>query len=132
MQKDSISFTAPVREKKPLDPQLPLDYASLVANCGGDHQLIRDLSAVFEMQANLDISRIERAIADANPGDLRQAAHSLKGSAGFVAAEHLRTVALRLENAGRSGQFEETQKLASDARKDVEVCIRFLADVAAR
>jgi HPt (histidine-containing phosphotransfer) domain-containing protein len=127
MECDLAKPPATASANQPVEQQAPLEYDTLLANCSGDMQLIRELSALFETQTQLDIAGIERAAAEADSDGLRSAAHSLKGSAGCIAAQPLRKLAQLIEELGKSGSTQGTQDIIADARREVERCIRFLA-----
>jgi PAS domain S-box-containing protein len=60
-------------------PATLLDPATLLAACGADDALLSTMIAVFRTSAPAHLERLTQAVAAANPQEVREAAHKLRG-----------------------------------------------------
>jgi HPt (histidine-containing phosphotransfer) domain-containing protein len=90
----------------PPEPPAPsVDVDNLMAQAGGDRDLIADIAAAYvEAQATI-LEPIVRAIEAADPSRLEQAARQLRGTFGTLAAPRAGAAARRLELIGRDGDL---------------------------
>jgi HPt (histidine-containing phosphotransfer) domain-containing protein len=92
----------------PLAPvERPIDLEHLFRMTLGDHSLEREVLALFDRQAGMLMERI----AQAEPGIVAAAAHTLKGSARGIGAWQVARAADTVEAAAMS-----SQRLASQRR----------------
>jgi CheY-like chemotaxis protein/HPt (histidine-containing phosphotransfer) domain-containing protein len=83
-------------------PPLPgIDGELLLRRMRGRVASVRRLLALFEQQYAEAAARVRALLAEENYGELHLFAHTLKGSAGGLAAGDLQDAALRLESAAR-------------------------------
>jgi two-component system sensor histidine kinase/response regulator len=72
----------------------------------GVPDVFRDLLGLFRSDAPPLLAAMRSAAAAGNAGQLRQAAHSLKGAAANLGARQMASFAAELEAIGRSGSVE--------------------------
>jgi Amt family ammonium transporter len=104
----------------------PIDGDALLVRCLGNLELAADLLSDF---AGDLAQRVEKIARHARQGDARataESAHALKGSAGTMGAEAVRTLAARIEAAGGDGDVAQAASLADELRGEVQRCLRYL------
>jgi two-component system sensor histidine kinase/response regulator len=93
------------RKGAPMVDNKVFDEAALLARTGNDAQFARELIALFVTSATETLERIKTSLDQKQSSSvLRQLAHSLKGSAGTVAAVAVAAQAASLERADGESQ----------------------------
>ncbi len=87
-----------------------LDRNSLNERLMGDKDLVAEVLKVFLEDAPNQIADIRAAFTGADMEKARDAAHSLKGSAGNIGGEKLQAISRSIEEAAREG---DNRKLGS-------------------
>jgi HPt (histidine-containing phosphotransfer) domain-containing protein len=123
---------APPPEPQPQPQDDVLNYDVLLENCLGDASLLISVVAQFEQQARTDLHNILRALAGADIDGVRAAAHSLKGAAGYLTAQRLRSAAQRLELAARPGWMKLANQLATELVRQLQDCLGRLREFVER
>jgi CheY-like chemotaxis protein len=104
----------------PLDPKLVASGEDLEHDARTGYGQLRDLlgrevaneiAALFLREAAATIASLREALTTADADRLREAAHSLKGSAGGMHLSHLRQLAAALEQKGRAGTTDGASPL---------------------
>jgi CheY-like chemotaxis protein/HPt (histidine-containing phosphotransfer) domain-containing protein len=96
------SVEAAATEELPVfDRRMALDRVS------GDEQLLDEVVQLFLSDAPSRIAEVRSSLEQGDPKRLQIAAHSLKGSAGYVGAERTAAQARKLEDLGRSGDLSQ-------------------------
>ena len=85
----------------------PFDVSKALAQVGGDKAFHRELVEAFLVECPAMLEELDAAISRNDEVALRRVAHTLKGSADFMAAEPTKVAAMELENLGRSGQWDK-------------------------
>jgi HPt (histidine-containing phosphotransfer) domain-containing protein len=85
---------------------------NLVELDDGGHGLLAEMTAIFREDTPRRIQDILAAAAAGNGEELSRAAHALKGGAGALGAETLRSLASELETMGRRGSTDVGPELA--------------------
>ena len=75
------------------------DYAAALARVGGDEPLLVELIAIFFEEYPKFAARLTQSLSQKDFTGLREAAHSLKGSLGYLGAAHGESLALAVEQA---------------------------------
>jgi signal transduction histidine kinase/CheY-like chemotaxis protein len=88
-------------------PPSPIDGADLLKRFGGDHALLRDVIHLFRTECPTRVEALRAAIEGADAGQIRFAAHALKGMAGNVSARDLADAAAAIERLARNGALRE-------------------------
>lgn len=86
----------------------------------GDGDLLRDLVAVFAIEAPAMLSRIGKAIEAGDATDLEKGGHKIKGSLLQLAAPAAAATAGRLEALASSGTLAGTETLRNTLRQEVD------------
>ena len=111
----------------PESPTPPIDGDALLARCMGNLELAADLLSDFA--GDLD-QHVEIIAGHARQGDAQAAAesaHALKGAAGTLGAEALRTLAAKIEATGRGGDLAKAASLVEELRGEAQRCLRYAA-----
>ena len=84
------------------DPEVALERVE------GDEELLQELIELFFEQSPGLLSEVARAIEAKNAKVLQRSTHSLRGSAGNLAAENAQDAAAKLEEMAATGSFDNT------------------------
>ncbi len=96
------------------------DEADALSHTGGDHDLLREIAAVFLADYPKSMRRIERAIKARDGEGLRMAAHALKGSVASVGSPAAARTAARLEALARENDFTPAQAVLAELRAQLK------------
>lgn len=91
-----------------LVPGVVLDVKGTLARFGGDQQLFFEMTAMLLEDAPLLFDTLRAAVAKKEASDIRMKAHALKGVLSGCGGVRASQVAQLLEDAGRSGQLQDT------------------------
>ena len=91
----------------------------MLSELDGDEELLRKLSEVFTENTPGILASICESITARDSAGLECAAHKLVGSLGAFGAERARTIALRLEELGRLGDFEKAEEKFSNLEREI-------------
>ena len=106
--------------------ELPIDTQSLLRRCMGKPILAAELLDCFATSAKNTLTVLEQHLDAENSDSFARAAHTLKGSALSMSADGVRRCALRLEELGRQGCFEEARRELANLAVEVQRCLAFL------
>ncbi|HEX4605571.1 MAG TPA: response regulator [Candidatus Angelobacter sp.] len=87
-----------------------IDSKKILARCGGDEELARELATMFPTESDKVLKDLEKAWVQKNIPEVRLNAHTLKGMCGIIEATQAAKAALDVEAAAAAGE------LASDAQ----------------
>lgn len=87
------------------------DKQALMQFLFNDREMFEKISNIFLEDIPVKIEKIEHAINNNNPEEIRLIAHSLKGAAGAVRAYKLQNAALQLENAEKNSNLHNSASL---------------------
>jgi HPt (histidine-containing phosphotransfer) domain-containing protein len=99
---------AAAREQQPP----PLDRAvleRLLARRSG-----RELLDLYAQESRGIVTKLREAVARGDANETREAAHSLKGSSGYVGASQVARLSAELEQAARAGTLDRVELLLAD------------------
>jgi two-component system, sensor histidine kinase and response regulator len=88
-------------------PAVVFDEAGAVRRSGGDRVLLRKIVSLFRESYPATLLKLQRALTRRDAEALRIAAHTVKGSVANVGGMLARERAARLEDMGRTSQFED-------------------------
>ena len=91
---------APVRRAKPAAEGASWNRVEALDRIGGDEELLRDLCHIFLEESPKLMRKLRQAAAAGDSDGLMQAAHSLKGEAGYLSADRTSHAARQLEEMG--------------------------------
>ncbi len=82
------------------------DADEVIAFYNGTEDLVRELVELFLQEGPKLLSRVERAVSDADPEKLVRSAHALKGSAAALLALNIQKAAEELERIGKRRELD--------------------------
>jgi signal transduction histidine kinase/DNA-binding response OmpR family regulator/HPt (histidine-containing phosphotransfer) domain-containing protein len=83
----------------------PLDRAGAIERLGGDEGLFDEVAELFLADAPKLLEEIRAGLSEQDAARVRRAAHTLKGSAGYVGGGPASTAALALETIAATGKL---------------------------
>ncbi len=83
-----------------------LNRPALLERLGGDLELFREITGLFQKDCPRLLSKIRTAVSEADAPALERAAHTLKGCVANFGAEAACDAALDLERMGRARELE--------------------------
>lgn len=86
------------------------DRTAALARLDGDEELLGEVLEQFILDAPRLLSTIDRAITSGDSHALHEAAHELKGVAGYLGADSLCAAAQQLEGFGRDRQQQAARE----------------------
>lgn len=84
----------------------------------GEQDFLSELIDIYLEDSTKLVERIEAGIQQGNADQVREAAHTLKGSSGNLGAVAFSKVCLEMEMAGRSGDLQKAAQLFPDFLRD--------------
>ena len=115
--------TAPPPENVPdqTKPPRPYNREDIMERLDGDEETFRELIEIFLVEGAEILAKIQRGVAKGDPQAIANAAHSMKGSLGILAADKALELVKSIETLGRSGNLqgiqETTAQLAMESQK---------------
>jgi PAS domain S-box-containing protein len=107
----------------------PIDGDALLARCLGNLELAADLLSDFAGDLAPRVEKIARHARQRNARAAAESAHALKGAAGTMGAEAVRTLAAGIEAAGGDGDLARAALLADELRGEVQRCLRYVPEL---
>jgi HPt (histidine-containing phosphotransfer) domain-containing protein len=89
------------------------DYAAALERVGGDEPLLVELIAIFFEEYPKFAHRLIQSLSQKDFSGLREAAHSLKGSLGYLGAADGEALALATEQASTAGDLPRAADLVA-------------------
>ncbi len=83
-----------------------LDYERALDEFEGDQEFLLEVLEGFLKNVRAQIKTIHQALEEGDTEVVRKEAHSIKGGAANLTADHLSRIALELENMGQSGRLD--------------------------
>jgi signal transduction histidine kinase/DNA-binding response OmpR family regulator/HPt (histidine-containing phosphotransfer) domain-containing protein len=122
--------TLSLSESHSVSDSIHIDWNRALAELSGDAALLALLvNTLLEEAPNL-LSKLHRALAGRNAGQLRLAAHTLKGSVSHLGVERLTSVLELLEAAAKAGEMDDVQGLFLQVEEDFTKMVPVLNDFA--
>jgi HPt (histidine-containing phosphotransfer) domain-containing protein len=106
-----------------------LDHEAALARAGGDHELFREIAALFQQECPQVMGELQQALARNDCPAVGRAAHGLKGSAANFGAERAVDAALRIEQLARTGSIEEARSEYETLNQALMALMRELSQV---
>ena len=111
-----------LREAAPIQREpVIFNRDTLAENLDGDEIQIREVLQVFLEDAPRQIAVLEKALAEADGLTVKRQAHTLKGAAGNVGAEILRSGAFEMEKAAADGNLALAAEMLVQVREQFDV-----------
>jgi signal transduction histidine kinase/DNA-binding response OmpR family regulator len=83
-----------------------MDYERALDEFEGEQEFLQEVLEGFLENVRAQIKTIHQALAEGDTEVVRKEAHSIKGGAANLTADHLSRIALELENMGQSGRLD--------------------------
>lgn len=99
--------TAPDPNASEVSAEGVFDRARFLASAGGDPELLHELAQLFLDDCPQRLSALRDALARRDRSALETAAHTLKGSAGYIGASDVFAAAAEVEAIARSGDLAD-------------------------
>lgn len=96
------------------------NYAAALQRLEGDEALLQDLITIFFDDYPRLSEGLNQGLAQGDLAAVRQAAHSLKGSLGYLAAGDAAALAMDIENACRTNDAAKAAELLPMLTAEVE------------
>jgi two-component system sensor histidine kinase/response regulator len=125
------SVSAPVPHAPAMATAEPAVFARQTAldRFNGEEQLLEEVVELFVSDAPNRLADVRTSLEQGDPKRLQNAAHSLKGSAGYVGAERVAAQAMKLEELGRRGDLSAALEAFGQLEREIEELKRAVADV---
>lgn len=98
----------------------PIDLSALRSFVDGDSALLQELVILFKAEAPRLIEEIRRALDSGDASALREAAHTLKGSAASMTASGAAAAAHTLEMIGNSGSLDGARIAIMELEREID------------
>lgn len=105
------------------DAGVAINSEVLFSNCMGSASFALTLLEELESSGRRSVEAIAEHAAAANYAATAQAAHSIKGAAGIIGAEPLRSLAAKIELAGAAADVGSITRYIDDIRQEMERCL---------
>ena len=99
--------TAPNLNASGVSAEGVFDQATFLASAGGDLDLLHELAQLFLDDCPQRLSALRDALARRDRSALESAAHTLKGSAGYIGAAEVFAAAAEVEAIARCGDLAD-------------------------
>ena len=120
--RDGAAPLAEAPSSTPATPEpLPFDRDALMARVESDVDLLSTLVAVFKADRPGMMAEIEEALAAGDAVALADTAHTMKGALSVFGVEPARSIAERLEAAGRQNQLDSAPDLYDELGRAIVV-----------
>jgi HPt (histidine-containing phosphotransfer) domain-containing protein len=94
-----------------------------------DAQFLSETLDCFVTETPKYIRELERTLAEEDLQSATRAVHSIKGAAGTITADRLRTVAAELEALGKEGQLNALAGRVHELKTELDTCIQYVNEV---
>lgn len=108
-----------------------IDEVDLLRRCMNDPEFVRQMLGIFREHAPKTLQQLHNAIDAADWNAANRHAHTLKGSAGNIAAWPLREAALLAEKAIAAGTYDSVPALVQTVDDAMAVCLSRIDDILA-
>jgi two-component system, sensor histidine kinase and response regulator len=103
------------------------DRRTALERVSGEEELLDEVTQLFLSDAPGRLAEIRAALEQGDPQRVQNAAHSLKGAAGYVGAERTSARARRLEELGRSRELTSALEEFRELEREIERLIEAIA-----
>ncbi|HEY1921492.1 MAG TPA: ATP-binding protein, partial [Tepidisphaeraceae bacterium] len=104
----------------------PFDVTAFLERCTGNSSLALTILEKFEKQTGSLLAELTANLAEKNAQQCARLSHTLKGSAGIVAADAIRKAAGEVEDASRANAMEAVEASVGKLREEVQRCMSYL------
>jgi HPt (histidine-containing phosphotransfer) domain-containing protein len=97
------------------------NHAAALQRVDGDAALLGELIGIFFQDCPNQIDNLMQSLARQDCALLRQTAHTLKGSLGYLGACEAEELAREIERAGRDADLARAEQLVAGLRAHIEM-----------
>lgn len=115
-----LSDDAVKRTKRDDGPLVVWDEAFLLRLLEGDREMADEVIAEYMEDAPGKLAALASALASGKVEEIRMCAHSIKGCAGSVGGDALRSAAFDMETAARSGDLAGAVALSKKLEREFD------------
>jgi HPt (histidine-containing phosphotransfer) domain-containing protein len=108
-----------------LDPTVLAELRQFQAE--GEPDIMQELAEAFQFETPPLLEALRQAVAEGQPGQLRRAAHNLKGSSQNLGARTMAALSAELETIGKSGTVEGVAGLVTRLEQEYQRVCQALA-----
>jgi CheY-like chemotaxis protein len=98
----------------------PYDRKIALLSVDGDEEMLSEMASLFIQECPQQMEQITRAHANSDMRALSRAAHTMKGSAALFGAEHVRSMAYRIEEMGAGNYLSGYEEAWHSLKKEIE------------
>ncbi|MCH8271268.1 MAG: response regulator [Planctomycetes bacterium] len=113
------------------DSSAPIQTDDLLKRWESHPDLVKSILGKFQDQAADLVRHIEQCFTDGDVKELERQVHSLKGAAGYVAAEGVHYLASQLEAMARDAELADADACIKRLRQEVAECLEYIPEVLA-
>ena len=113
-------------------PAEAINVARLLERYAATPQLIPTLLDRFEQQITANRTALEAQLAQGQLESLATLAHTLKGSAAYLAAERISALAAQVEAGGRAKDLESIRAGVAELQREIDACLQQIPQVRER
>jgi two-component system, sensor histidine kinase and response regulator len=96
-----------------------LDLEGMLGRMGGKRDLAQRVAEIYLQMHPAQIEALRKVVQEGgDAGDLRLQAHTVKGGAGSVGGNALRSAALKMEARAREGKLEEARLVLGEIERE--------------
>jgi CheY-like chemotaxis protein len=103
-----------------------IDMEAAMARFGNDRDFFREMAEEFLNYVPEQIKVLEEAVQSDDTDSVQKTGHSIKGAAGNLSAQKIFSLALIIENKGRSKDIADVSPLIEDLKTEVSAVQKFL------
>jgi CheY-like chemotaxis protein/HPt (histidine-containing phosphotransfer) domain-containing protein len=103
-----------------------IDMEAAMARFGNDRDFFREMAEEFLNYVPEQIKVLEEAVQSDDTDSVQKTAHSIKGAAGNLSAQKIFSLALIIENKGRSKDIADVSPLIEDMKTEISAVQKFL------
>jgi two-component system, sensor histidine kinase and response regulator len=103
------------------------DHVTALHRLEGDESLLQELIAIFFEEYPNHCDRLRQGLAHSDFALVRETAHSLKGSLGYVGFTAAAELALEIENASREEDVVKAAGFADELMTEIEAVKKMMA-----
>jgi len=107
------------------DRIVAINVAQALGQLDGDRELLAEVIDIFVETIPELMDELQSAISSNDAVKLQGAAHSLKGAASNICAEHVRFTAQQLEVMGQQSDFKEVEVVMAALQGHVSALVTF-------
>jgi PAS domain S-box-containing protein len=108
-----------------LDPTVLAELRQFQAE--GEPDIVQELAEAFQFETPPLLEALHQAVAEGQPGQLRRAAHNLKGSSQNLGARSMAALSAELETIGKNGTLEGATELVTRLEQEYQRVCQALA-----